>query len=131
MAKNTPAKGPKKRSKAGKSPMMEQWERAKKEQPEALLFFRMGDFYEVFGEDAVVASRELGITLTSADTVVLYDSDFNPQVDLQAMDRVHRIGQTRPVSVALCSEGVASYEDLVQKATADIMRPRYFWEAGY
>ena len=31
----------------------------------------------------------LGITLTSADTVVLYDSDFNPQADLQAMDRVH------------------------------------------
>ena len=41
----------------------------------------------------------LGITLTSADTVVLYDSDFNPQADLQAMDRVHRIGQTRPVTV--------------------------------
>ncbi len=40
----------------------------------------------------------LGITLTSADTVVLYDSDFNPQVDLQAMDRVHRIGQTKKVS---------------------------------
>ena len=31
----------------------------------------------------------LGITLTSADTVVLYDSDFNPQADLQAMDRLH------------------------------------------
>ena len=31
----------------------------------------------------------LGITLTSADTVVLYDSDFNPQADLQARDRVH------------------------------------------
>ena len=69
MAKNTPAKGSqkgtKKRSKSGQSPMMEQFWRAKKEQPEALLFFRMGDFYELFGEDAVVASRELGITLTS------------------------------------------------------------------
>ena len=41
----------------------------------------------------------LGITLTSADTVVLYDSDFNPQVDLQAMDRVHRIGQSKKVRV--------------------------------
>ena len=41
------------------------------------------------------AGRRLGITLTSADTVVIYDSDFNPQVDLQAMDRVQRIGQTR------------------------------------
>ncbi|OQV20493.1 SWI/SNF-related matrix-associated actin-dependent regulator of chromatin subfamily A member 5 [Hypsibius exemplaris] len=41
----------------------------------------------------------LGINLTSADTVILYDSDWNPQVDLQAMDRVHRIGQTKPVTV--------------------------------
>ncbi|XP_062190610.1 ATP-dependent DNA helicase DDM1-like [Phragmites australis] len=39
----------------------------------------------------------LGINLTSADTCILYDSDWNPQMDLQAMDRCHRIGQTRPV----------------------------------
>jgi DNA mismatch repair protein MutS len=47
------------------TPMMLQFRRAKKEQPDALLFFRMGDFYELFEEDAVVASRELGIALTS------------------------------------------------------------------
>ncbi|KAI3905920.1 hypothetical protein MKW98_030495, partial [Papaver atlanticum] len=41
----------------------------------------------------------LGINLTSADTCILYDSDWNPQADLQAMDRCHRIGQTRPVHV--------------------------------
>jgi SWI/SNF-related matrix-associated actin-dependent regulator of chromatin subfamily A member 5 len=41
----------------------------------------------------------LGINLATADTVVLYDSDWNPQVDLQAMDRAHRIGQTRNVNV--------------------------------
>jgi DNA mismatch repair protein MutS len=45
--------------------MMVQFTRAKREQPDALLFFRMGDFYELFGEDAQVASRELGLTLTS------------------------------------------------------------------
>ena len=45
--------------------MMEQFWRAKKEQPDALLFFRMGDFYELFGEDAKVAAQELGIALTS------------------------------------------------------------------
>lgn len=39
----------------------------------------------------------LGINLTSADIVVLYDSDWNPQADLQAMDRAHRIGQTKQV----------------------------------
>lgn len=41
----------------------------------------------------------LGINLTAADTVVLFDSDWNPQMDLQAIDRVHRIGQTKPVKV--------------------------------
>lgn len=41
----------------------------------------------------------VGITLTAADTVILFDSDWNPQADLQAMDRAHRIGQKNPVLV--------------------------------
>lgn len=41
----------------------------------------------------------LGINLTSADTVIFYDSDWNPQMDLQAQDRAHRIGQTKPVLI--------------------------------
>ena len=58
--RKTPKKG------AGSAtPMMEQFWKAKKEAPGALLFFRMGDFYELFHDDAVVASRELGLTLTS------------------------------------------------------------------
>ncbi|OBA23956.1 hypothetical protein METBIDRAFT_30314 [Metschnikowia bicuspidata var. bicuspidata NRRL YB-4993] len=41
----------------------------------------------------------LGLNLIQADTVILFDNDWNPQMDLQAIDRVHRIGQTRPVKV--------------------------------
>ena len=41
----------------------------------------------------------LGINLQAASVVVLFDSDWNPQADLQAMDRAHRIGQKRPVTV--------------------------------
>ena len=41
----------------------------------------------------------LGLNLTSADTVIFYDSDWNPTVDAQAMDRAHRIGQTKVVTV--------------------------------
>uniref|UniRef100_H2XJH1 Lymphoid-specific helicase n=1 Tax=Ciona intestinalis TaxID=7719 RepID=H2XJH1_CIOIN len=41
----------------------------------------------------------LGINLTGADTVIIYDSDWNPQNDSQAQDRCHRIGQERPVMV--------------------------------
>mmetsp|Transcript_59635 Transcript_59635/g.158716 ORF Transcript_59635/g.158716 Transcript_59635/m.158716 type:complete len:1056 (+) Transcript_59635:1184-4351(+) len=41
----------------------------------------------------------LGLNLQKANIVVLFDSDWNPQVDIQAMDRAHRIGQTKPVTV--------------------------------
>ena len=41
----------------------------------------------------------LGINLTSADTVIFYDSDWNPTIDSQAMDRAHRLGQKRQVTV--------------------------------
>eukprot|EP01012_Entosiphon_sulcatum_P064409 TRINITY_DN93225_c0_g1_i1.p1 TRINITY_DN93225_c0_g1~~TRINITY_DN93225_c0_g1_i1.p1 ORF type:complete len:707 (-),score=134.49 TRINITY_DN93225_c0_g1_i1:64-2184(-) len=59
----------------------------------------------------------LGINLTSADTVIIYDSDWNPQADLQAQDRCHRIGQTRPVCVyrLVTANTVESY--LLKKAT--------------
>jgi len=47
----------------------------------------------------------LGINLATADIVVLYDSDWNPQVDLQAQDRAHRIGQKKEVQVfRFCTE---------------------------
>ena len=47
------------------TPLMRQYAAIKKEHPNALLFFRLGDFYELFFDDAVTASRELQITLTS------------------------------------------------------------------
>ncbi len=47
------------------TPMMKQYNRMRSEYPGTILFFRMGDFYETFGDDAVVTSKTLGITLTS------------------------------------------------------------------
>src|SRR5580693_4220036 len=47
------------------TPLMRQYAAVKKEHPTALLFFRLGDFYELFFEDALVAAKELQITLTS------------------------------------------------------------------
>ncbi|KAK5452418.1 putative ATPase [Exophiala xenobiotica] len=59
-----------------------------------------------------------GINLTAADTVILFDSDWNPQQDLQAMDRAHRIGQTKPVIVyRLATRGTVE-ETLLFKADA-------------
>ncbi|MGZ3449760.1 MAG: DNA mismatch repair protein MutS [Polyangiales bacterium] len=52
-------------SKAIQTPFMRQWFAAKERYPDALIFFRMGDFYELFLGDAVKASQALGLTLTS------------------------------------------------------------------
>lgn len=58
----------------------------------------------------------LGINLQTADTVILYDSDWNPQVDLQAMDRAHRIGQTKEVRVfRFVTEGSVE-EKIIERA---------------
>ncbi|QLQ80543.1 hypothetical protein HG537_0D05440 [Torulaspora globosa] len=59
----------------------------------------------------------LGINLAVADTVVLFDSDWNPQVDLQAMDRCHRIGQQKPVIVyRLCCDNTVEHVILTRAA---------------
>jgi DNA mismatch repair protein MutS len=52
---------------AALTPAMRQYRAAKEAHPDALLFFRMGDFYELFYEDAIVAARELQLTLTARD----------------------------------------------------------------
>jgi len=57
-----------------------------------------------------------GINLTAADTVILFDSDWNPQQDLQAMDRAHRIGQKRPVIVYRFATRGTVEETLLLKA---------------
>ncbi|XVF07182.1 hypothetical protein REPUB_Repub06bG0116600 [Reevesia pubescens] len=59
----------------------------------------------------------LGINLTAADTVIFYESDWNPTLDLQAMDRAHRLGQTKDVTVyrLICKETVE--EKILQRAS--------------
>ncbi|KAI9683179.1 MAG: hypothetical protein M1829_005970 [Trizodia sp. TS-e1964] len=58
----------------------------------------------------------LGINLMTADTVIIFDSDWNPQADLQAMARAHRIGQKKPVNVyRLITNGTVE-EDILTSA---------------
>ncbi|VDP03833.1 unnamed protein product [Soboliphyme baturini] len=56
---------------------------------------RFSDDEETFVFLLSTRAGGIGINLSAADTVIFYDSDFNPQSDLQATDRVHRIGQTK------------------------------------
>lgn len=58
----------------------------------------------------------LGINLATADIVILYDSDWNPQADLQAQDRAHRIGQKKPVKVYRLVTQDSVEEKVVERA---------------
>ena len=70
----TPTPTPKQEAKVEKksslinTPLMQQYQEMKKKHPDAVLLFRVGDFYEIFGKDAVIASEILGITLTRRQT---------------------------------------------------------------
>ncbi|HRF85828.1 MAG TPA: helicase-related protein [Alloprevotella sp.] len=70
----TPKPTPKQEAKVEKkssltnTPLMQQYQEMKKKHPDAVLLFRVGDFYEIFGKDAVTASEILGITLTRRQT---------------------------------------------------------------
>jgi DNA mismatch repair protein MutS len=81
--------------------MMTQYRAAKARYPEALLFFRMGDFYEMFEEDAKTAARVLGLTLTSRDKA-------NPipmaGVPVRAVDTYLRRLMTLGHKVAICEQ---------------------------
>ncbi len=83
------------------TPMMAQYREAKAKHPDALLFFRMGDFYELFEEDAKTASRLLGLTLTSRDKV-------NPipmaGVPVRAVDNYLRRVLALGLKVAICEQ---------------------------
>ncbi|KAF2761720.1 chromodomain helicase [Pseudovirgaria hyperparasitica] len=63
----------------------------------------------------------LGINLMTADTVILFDSDWNPQADLQAMARAHRIGQKKPVSVYRLVSKDTVEEEVLERARNKLM----------
>ena len=72
----------------------------------------------------------LGINLASADTVIIYDSDWNPQQDLQAMDRCHRIGQTKPVLVLRLITSNSVEERMLQRAESKLKLERLVIKKG-
>ena len=71
-----------------------------------------------------------GLNLTGADTVILHDVDFNPQIDRQAEDRCHRIGQVRPVKVIrMCASGTVD-ENILDIATRKLSLDAAVLESG-
>ncbi|KAL4186316.1 hypothetical protein AMTRI_Chr09g33250 [Amborella trichopoda] len=71
-----------------------------------------------------------GLNLTGADTVIIHDMDFNPQVDRQAEDRCHRIGQTKPVTIyRLVTKGTVD-ENVYEIAKRKLVLDRAVLESG-
>ncbi|KAL7747414.1 chromatin remodeling complex Adenosinetriphosphatase [Sorochytrium milnesiophthora] len=72
----------------------------------------------------------LGINLTTADIVVMYDNDWNPQVDLQAEDRAHRIGQTKQVYVYRFVTDNTIEEKVIERATQKLQLDKMVIQNG-
>src|SRR5574338_1589306 len=65
------------RTASSDTPMMQQHKAIKQKYPDAVLLFRVGDFYETFGQDAVIASQALGITLTKRNNGAAASADLS------------------------------------------------------
>jgi len=72
----------------------------------------------------------LGINLATADIVIIYDSDWNPQMDLQAMDRAHRIGQKKQVRVFRFIHENSMEEKLVERAEVKLRLDKLVIQQG-
>lgn len=72
----------------------------------------------------------LGINLATADVVIIYDSDWNPQMDLQAMDRAHRIGQLKQVKVFRFITEHTVEEKIVERAEVKLRLDKLVIQQG-
>jgi helicase SWR1 len=81
-----------------------------------LITERFNNNPRIFAFIASTRSGGVGINLTGADTVIFYDNEFNPAMDKQAMDRAHRIGQTREVHIYRLVTRHTVEENMLKKA---------------
>merc|ERR1712029_822513 len=81
-----------------------------------LLMERFNNNTKYFAFILSTRSGGVGINLTGADTVIFYDSDWNPTMDAQAQDRCHRIGQTRDVHIYRLVSERSIEENILKKA---------------
>lgn len=106
------------------TPMLQQYLSIKENYKDALLFFRMGDFYELFFEDAEIASKELQIALTSRNP-----NDENPVpmcgVPYHAVDEYLKILLEKNYKVAICEqiEDPKKAKGLVKRAVTKVLTP--------
>ena len=111
-------------AKSEETPLMQQWRDAKARHPDALIFFRVGDFYEMFCEDAEEGARLLGLTLTSrnnggAANVPLAGVPVRARDDY--LERLIRLG--RRVAVCEQVEDPAEAKGIVRREVVETITP--------
>lgn len=111
--------------------MMEQYRRVKEKHQEALLFFRFGDFYEMFYNDAVIASRELGIVLTSRPQARQSERVPMCGVPHHRLDTYVARLIEKGHKVAICEqmEGSGKGKGLIQREVIRVVTPGTFFES--
>lgn len=113
-----------KSKKSGETPLMRQYNQIKAQHPSAMLLFRVGDFYETFGEDAIKASRILGIVLTKRKNGAASDIELAgfPHHSLQTyLPRLVRAGER----VAVCDqlEDPKLAKTIVKRGVTELVTP--------
>src|SRR5688572_27890051 len=111
-------------AKTDDTPLMQQWREAKSRHPDALIFFRVGDFYEMFCEDAEEGARLLGLTLTSrnnggAANVPLAGVPVRARDEY--LERMIRLG--RRVAVCEQVEDPAEAQGIVRRVVVETITP--------
>ena len=106
------------------SPMMSQYKKIKDENPDTLLFFRLGDFYEMFFDDAVIASKELELVLTGRDCG-LEEKAPMCGVPFHSVDSYLAKLVSRGYKVAICEqlEDPATAKGIVKRDITRVLTP--------
>jgi len=106
----------------GPTPMLKQYFEIKQQNPDAILFFRMGDFYEMFGSDAIEASKLLGIALTArgkgtANEIAMCGVPHHASENY--IVKLTRAGK----KVALCEQITPPWKGIVERKVTHIITP--------
>ena len=109
---------------SSETPLMQQHRAIKQKYPDAILLFRVGDFYETFGEDAVIASKVLGITLTKRNNGSASSSELAGFPHHSLDTYLHKLVKAG-YRVAICDqlEDPKSVKGIVKRGVTDMLTP--------
>src|ERR1700761_4495563 len=109
---------------ATETPLMQQHNAIKAKYPDAILLFRVGDFYETFGQDAITTSQVLGITLTKRNNGAAYSSELAGFPHHSLDTYLHKLVKAG-LRVAVCDqlEDPKSVKGIVKRGVTELVTP--------